>query len=471
MSTQVVLPRPQFGKLFGITYDKKTKAPLIRISKVMKVGIGISKGRAVHVFMHNGDWVIRFGTWEKTAGKDKLVMKAVYRGNSVIREAGVEMRLSNERRDVEAWYHAHKQEAAISNRPQKLPHFAFYRKSTVEEQGHIVEVFEPDFEAIEAHGDAPKRIPMCLTTDAPLQQEMAMYSATELKCHGDGIAAERAISMGSAKDAFWSEAKAAGDKMFVYGPCGEGCPYAFKECKPHTTLQLQLTNAWRLGSTAYFTSTGIVTASRLFSSLTEIADFLHRRNLSICGIPVDLVLNSFRANHDGKASAQPYVSLELRAPGRQALEQILAENAWIPARLSQELLAAPVMEEGVVYETEALPALIAEFSEPEFDDEPADVAPSQAAAATDVRTEELGKALANARKQPETATPAVISQWTDRQMMNAKMLAEKARIGDERFGEILSQHGTLMGTLSHTSEKAALVFADMVASPNAAEVF
>ena len=152
MSTQA-LPRPDFGKLYGITHDAVTKAQIIRPNRVLKVGIGIPKGRAVHVFMHNKEWMIRFGVWEDEGGKKKLKMKTVYRGNSIVKVGGVETKLSNERKDVEAWYHAHKNDAAMSNRPQKIQHFTFTTKTVREdESGRPVEVFEPDFEAIEGDG-------------------------------------------------------------------------------------------------------------------------------------------------------------------------------------------------------------------------------------------------------------------------------------------------------------------------------
>ncbi len=483
MSTPAVTPRPEFGKIFGITYDANTRLPVVRTPRVLKVGIGIPKGKAVHIFMHNGDWIIRFGVWEEKDGKKKLVMKSVYRGNSKVKDVV----LSNKRADVEAWYNAHKDEAAFSNRPQKIPHFTFTRRSIVEVEGKPVEVFEPDFEAIEAHGDAPRRIPVVLTSDSPLMQELAFWSATELKCHGDGILAERVVSMGSAKDDNWKEAKERGDKMFVYSPCGKACQYLGKDCKPMSTLNVQLAYAMRLGATAYFTSTGIVSAGQLFSSLTEISEAIHRRGMSICGIPMDLVLGSFRANHEGRPSAQPCVSLELRAAGQKELNRILAENAWVPVKLEEGARQiAGVTDDAAIYDAEPetlAPGLAAEFSDAEFDDsEPVVEESSPAATATAAKTEALSDKLKNAKKEtkPDTvkeakpepvvepAAPAA-SKWPDRQAMNADFNKQKARIGQEAFDGLLSKHSVLMGSLKHDEDKALALFGDMAAAPMAVQ--
>ncbi len=482
MSTQAVTQRPEFGKIFGLTYDKNTRLPMVRTPRVLKVGIGIPKGKAVHIFMHNGDWIIRFGVWEEKEGKKKLVMKTVYRGNSAVKLNGVDAKLSNKREDVEAWYNAHKEEAAFSNRPQKIPHFTFTRRTIVEVEGKPVEVFEPDFEAIEAHGDAPRRIPVMLMADNPLSQELAMWSASELKCHGDGILAERVLSMGSAKDDNWKAAKDAGEKMFVYSPCGKACQYFGKDCKPHSSLQMQLSHALRIGATAYFTTTGIVSAGQLFSSLTDIAEAVHNKGLSLRGMPMDLVLSSFRANHEGKPSVQPCVFLDLRASSRKELDKILAENAWVPVRIEHGVrqIEAPVSDADSMYdaETETLaPAINAEFSEPEFDDtEPVVEETSPAATATAQKTEALSDKLKNAKKADKPAESVATSaaepvpasgKWPDRQAMNADFNKQKTRIGEPAFEAIRQKHDVLMGGLKFDDPKAVALFEEMVAAPMA----
>lgn len=469
MSTQVVA-RPEFGKIFGLTYDARTKLPVVRTPRVLKVGIGIPKGKAVHIFMHNGDWIIRFGVWEKSGDKNKLVMKTVYRGG--------QNGLSNKRADVEAWYNSHKQDAAVSNRPQKIPHFTFTRRTIVEDEGgKPVEVFEPDFEAIEAHGDSPRRIPVMLMADNPLAQELAMWSASELKCHGDGLIAERVLSMGSAKDDNWKLAKDAGEKMFVYSPCGKSCQYFGRECKPHSVIQMQLSNSLRIGATAYFTTTGIVSAGQLFSSLTDIAEAVHNKGLSLRGMPMDLVLSSFRANHEGKPSVQPCVFLDLRASSRRELDKLLADNAWVPVKLEDGVrqIEAPA-DIGSIYdaETETMaPAIDAEFSEPEFDDDEPAVEAIPAATATQAKTDAVAEKIRNAKKADTVApvAPAPVVPvtektwlWGERTGMIAALTSQKERIGEAAYNAIMLKHDVVTGALKFDDPRSAAVYADMVAA-------
>src|ERR1700722_5319639 len=105
MSTEIAT-RPDFGRIYGITFDPTTKAPMVRAPRVLKVGIGIPKGRAIQVFRFGGQWHIRHGVWEKNpGGKDKLVMKTVYRGGSVPEQP-------NTKEGAESWHNANKSKAA-----------------------------------------------------------------------------------------------------------------------------------------------------------------------------------------------------------------------------------------------------------------------------------------------------------------------------------------------------------------------
>jgi hypothetical protein len=468
MSTQLTtqLTKPDFGRLYGITFSPETKQPIVRTPRVLKVGIGVPKGRAISVFLFNGTWHIRHGVWEKNpGGKDKLVMKTVFRGGQNGQQ--------NTKEAAEVWHNAHKNEAAVSNRPQKVPYFTFTRRTIVEgSDGKPVEVFEPDFDAIEAHGDLPKRLPVVLTSDNPLYQEDAYWSATELKCHGDGITAERAITMGSKENPGWEEAKKSGQKMFLFSPCRlGGCPFSGKECKRHSTINIQLAYALRIGATAYFSSTGDVTANMLFSSFTEIKVAAEKRDLSIVGIPMDLVLGSFRANHEGKPSVQPCVSLELRAAGMKRLNQILVENSWVPSKLgeTQQVIAAPVSAEIYDASPETLaPGIAAEFTDAEFDDDvPAEEENRQstgAATASAAKITEIGEKLKSATA---TAPEKEKSPWRSRPEMVAAIMTEKERLGFELWGKILSAAGVTpaeLGTGKETDPKFAAAYREMKAA-------
>ncbi len=407
MNTQTTLPKPDFGRLYGITHDPVTKAQVVRPNRVLKVGIGIPKGPAIHVFMHNKEWMIRFGAWEKVSGgKDKLVMRTVYRGNATVMVGDTETKLSNERKDVEAWYHAHKHDAVVSNRPQKIQHFTFTTRTVREDEGgKPFETFEPDFEAIEAHGDVPRRVPIVLTTNNPLRQEDQWWAASELKCHGDGLLAERVLSTGTIKDQWWEQAKAAGLKMFPYQPCRlGGCPHVGIDCKNHSILEFQLAGALRLGATAYFTSTGQVTAERLASSLASIKLPIDNMGLSVVGATMYLVLGSFKANKDNKPSIQPVVWLEFTESSMAAMRRILQETSWTPKALeAARVIEAPLVED-IVNEMTA-PGITLD-GDADFDDDVETV--PLAATATFAATEELGKALAAARRPepPAVAAPS-----------------------------------------------------------------
>ncbi len=457
--TMTIQSRPEFGKLYGITYSKETHAPIVRTPRVLKVTIGVPKGKAISVFLHGGKWHIRFGKWEEGGGKKKLVMKTVYRGGSSV--GGVTM--SNERTDVEAWFHANKADAAVSNRPQKIPYFSFTRRTIFEDEGgRPCEVFEPDFEAIEAHGDAPRRIPVILTSDNALYQELSMWSAAELKCHGDGLIAERVISMGSANDPGWQEAKNAGQKTFTYSPCATGgCPHYGVDCKPHSTLKLQLAYAQRHGATAYFATTSVVSAGQLFSSLTEIRGAVERCGYSIAGIPMDLVLGSFKASHEGKPSIQPCVSLELRAQGSKRLNEILAENAWIPVQLGAKQIQAAVETEPetepVVFDAHYtmtnLP-LDGDTSEPDFDEEAPQQSLPPAATATQAKQEAISEQLRKAQNTPPlvvhydpAATTAPEFPWHSPEEMRSGFKAMQKALTPDKFTEILTKHRKIVGTL------------------------
>lgn len=482
MSTQPTVARPEFGRLYGITYSPETKQAVVRTPRVLKVGIGIPKGRAIQVFLASGIWHIRHGVFEGSENKPKLVMKTVFKG-------GANESMPNTKEAAIAWHEANKDKAAVSNRPQKIPYFTFTRRTIIEQGGKPVEVFEPDWDAIEAHGDCPRRLPVILTSDEPLYQEDGMWSATELKCHGDGLLAERIIAMGSSKDAGWDEAKKAGQKMFLYSPCRlGGCPFAGKECKKHTTLNIQLAYALRLGATAYFTSTGDVTANQIFSSFTEIRDAVVARGYSVSGIPMDLVLGSFRANHEGKPTIQPCVSLELRAQGSRKLSELLAENSWVPSRLEKTTrsIAAPSVDSEIYDGTSETiaPGMAAEFSEdPQFDEDEQTAgepdAASQAAAvasqaATDELSDKLKKAAKSSKKadaapateQPAATAPAqditVASPWANRQDMNSALLAVKAKIGDVAFKLIGTKHSVILGTAEHNDPKVIAMYEEMV---------
>lgn len=375
------------GVMFGITHSAATGQPMIREPRVLKVGIGLAKGRAYSIYIFNGKWIIRYGVWEK----QKLVMKTVFTGES--------------RAEAEEYHRLHKQEAAMSDHPQKLPFFTFSRRSIMEEKGKPVETFEPDFAAIEAHGECPREIDIVLMGDNPYAGNYQMWGASSLKCSGDGIEAKRTVEMPPPGDSsafpIFKAAKDAGEKFYDLDVCWtNGCPYAGTSCKPGVTLNFQLANAMRIGATAYFHTTSIRSATQIFSSLETIRMMVQRVGASLVGLPLKMVLSPFKTNHDNKPATQYGVSLELRAEDMKALRARLSDAMWTPQQISA---GAMVVDDGQVMLGEASATSMVDEFYPEFEEEPE--APSTAETATTSATEALAAKLA-AKREPEQVADA-----------------------------------------------------------------
>jgi hypothetical protein len=326
---------------------------------------------------------------------------------------------------VEDYYRKHKDTAAVSNRPQKLPYFTFVKRKVVEVDGKPTEVLEPDFDTIEAHGEVPTEVDIILMAENPWRAEYQMWSATELKCHGDGMEAMRVVSMGGADPAA-AEAKKAGEKYFPLQQCfTNGCPYAGKECKPNGTLTFQLAKSMRIGATAYFTSTGMVTVKQMFSALEILKLATSRYSGGLMGLPVKMVLSSFKANHEGKPTIQPCVGLEMRAEDMAALRLKLEESAWTPKAIE----AAHHIETVDVDEVDQSVAssVAAEFYPAEFEEGSEDEAEPviEAKRKTDEKTSALAEKLRAKAEPVVEAKPVVADAATP----------EAAHESDKLFGD------------------------------------
>lgn len=389
----------------GITHSAEGQ-PLLRQARVLKVGLGVPRGKASYIYTYRGRWIIRYGVWKKSEGsKDKLIMETA---------KGIDGKLGfATRAECQEWYEKNKAGFAVSNRPQKLQFFTFTHRRVVEEQGKPTEIFEPDFDAIECCGDTPTQLDVVFMSDAPFSGEYQAWSVTELKCRGDGENALRVISMGGPTWPGWQEAKEAGEKYFPVSQCwlSGQCPYMQEGgkdklvCKPGTTLNFQLTANMRLGATAYFHTTSIRSTQQIFSALYTIRMLVERAGGTIVGLPLKLVLAPFRSNHNGIAAIQPGVGLELRASDMQGLRKAIAESAWSPRQVSAtpKMIEAGSDEDDVIVtdapmEDVSAPGIAAEFY-PDFEDDGEAVTetvvevPSASASAAE-KTQEKGAALA-----------------------------------------------------------------------------
>lgn len=302
--------RPDPTRMYGITHDP-AGAPVVRVPRVVKVGIGLPKGKDVRVFIDAaGNWKVRVGD-STTACKDREDARRVYRK---AKDAAPEVKY-----------------------PRKLEYFTFTRPDGAGG-------FDPDFEAIEAHGSFPRELDIMFTEDRPLHASYQMWTASELKCHGDGVNALRVLSMASTKTEKESAlmAQESGEKYFpIESGCFTcGCPYAqptmvngkerAAECKPHARIQFQLLSAPRLGGVAQFDTTSIRSISQLFSCLHTFYQFTGQGDPDrgfVSGIPLKLVLHPFKVNHNGQAGTAYSVSLEFRTESALRLRQQLMDHA------------------------------------------------------------------------------------------------------------------------------------------------
>lgn len=441
--------------LIGITHNTDL-TPIIRDVKVLKVGIGVPKGRASYIYTFRGEWIARFGAWEEKNDKKTLIMKSA---KFKTREA------------IEEWYAANKLTFAVSNRPQKIPFFTFTRRTMIETNGKPEEVFEPDFAAIEAHGDTPREIDIVFMGDNPLFGQYQAWSASELKCSGDGLVAQRVVQLGNDKWPGWKESVEAKQKTFPVSECAVSglCPYAQEGgkdklvCKPNATLTFQLANSIRLGATAYFTTTSIRSTQNLFSSLAIIHGIADRAGASIANTPMKLVLAPFRTNHNGIAATQYGVSLELRAEDAQKLRLLLAESAW---KAAPPRMINAVDEEAPQISASAVTAEF--YPEAEFDDEEptATTAETQTANKTEALAEKL-TAPAAAPAAPPAEVPGLTQKDIDWQ--NRIRQAYLVELGESEFKAVIHSVTGVSDIVSITLANHKAVYDAMVKAKQKAE--
>lgn len=473
MSTSLTqIPRPRPGVMYGVTHDQNSGLAIIRDTKTIKISIGIPKGRAAYVYInHEKKWVIRFGAWTAKPGstEKKWEMKTV--GTFDTRD------------ECEKYFYAHRKEAAESNRPQKLPFFTFARRSVIDVDGKSVEQFEPDFSTIEAHGAMPKELGIRLFADNPLStNEYAMWSASEKKCYGDGLVGMRVLSMASTPEekALAIEAQKSGEKYFpiLTGCRRGGCKYwENSTCKANQTLNLQLENAMRIGSTPYFTTTSEKSAAQISSAIASLHEKAGKNKEtgspnSIVGIGLKMILSPWRSNKNGQPGQQYSVHLELRDEenrGISGLRRKLLEDNWEPLEATK-LLADPSIQDAEFQDVPMSAQAMHDEFYPESDDDSEDAPPAttnapatQAASAAKVT--EIGEALAKAAAPPPPASNVVSispdkAPWADADKPRVRMTemyqAMLKEIGKPAYDALLTQYGLNTGSPLKHDDPASL---------------
>ena len=375
--------RPHNGVLVGITHTPEGGA-IIRQPRVLKVGIGLPKGKAINVWIHkNGQWAIATG-YNKENGKVEYFKT---------------------RAEAEAKFSALYEAAPICPYPRKIAYFTFTANTAGDG------VFLPDWDAIEAHGSTPTQIPIVFTSDNPYGGPgtgYRMYSATEVKCKGDGVNALRVLSMAETDEEkqLATKAKEAGERFFpIENGCWTlGCKYAKplvtqrngktveqRQCTPHMDLVFQPVKAVRLGNTAYYHTTGVASISNVFSSLNDIMAITQGR---LVGIPMLLTVKKFATNHNGQAGTAYMVLVE---PTMEAGKKLIEEALKRPFGVKQ-LQAGPGLIEDVTPiesdDDEEDTPLGAEAIHAEFvDDAPAETVAETVQTKTEDKTAELASRL------------------------------------------------------------------------------
>lgn len=315
--------RPDRTRLYGVTHTLEG-APIRRQTRSLKIGIGTPKGRDLHVWMRaNGKWVVAVGKGED--GKH----------------------IFNLRSEAENAYRQLYATAPEKKYPSKLTYFTFLRP------GAEGDGFVHDFDAIEAHGPIPTSVPIFFTTDQPLATGMEWWSASKLKCYGDGINALRHIELAATPEEKELAKNPIDDKYFpIIGGCAQGgCLYCVdaedaktgkplkRVCKPHSKLVLQLANIPSIGSTTTFDTTGFQSTGQLSSSLNQVTEITQGK---AAGIPLDFVLYPYVRHPDGKKTTLYAPNIEFHPKTiKEALQITQTMMGYVNAyRAEPQLVAA-----------------------------------------------------------------------------------------------------------------------------------
>ena len=403
---QLIGNRPQPGVLYGITHELDGSL-IIREPKILKVGIGWPKGPALNVWRQ-----------KQPDGSIKWHLMKGYAKDARIQIVAT-------REEAEAMFDKHFKTAPVCPYPRKVSYFNFTRPVLDEGSERMV----PDFEAIEAHDPTPNEIDVIMIDDEPFNGGYQMWSASELRCKGDGLNGLRVLSMASTADEkeLAKRAAADGERFFpIIGGCWTaGCPYSKpgmnngKEtpslCKPGADLRFQLAYNLRVGGTAYFHTTGIRSIQQIFSSLHCIKNLTGGR---LGGVPLKMVMRPYKTNHNNQPATQFGVSLEFRAPNVEAMHKRLMESVFDMRRLVDQkpvrMLESAGAAAGQIDEGEDTEVVSAQAMTDEFYPE---------AEAEDAEFEAVSTPAQESPKQPEQPATQAAKATTEK----TAGLAEKIR--------------------------------------------
>lgn len=211
--------------------------------------------------------------------------------------------------------------------PKKLDHFIFLTKDATgkwKENPAVTKVME------DTYSKPVRRFGIILMSDdieTVLASELAWWSKTECKCHGDGLTAERSVAAlpddmkGKYKD---------GPRFVPWKPCGQLCPQFHGPCKPSGSLQFVLADLPKLGSLCAFFTTSKRTIRQTFSTLHQVSRLTHGR---MTGIRMEMVMKPGPTRYqtsDGstRKGTAYFVNLEFRDTDYKKLLTNLSEQSF-----------------------------------------------------------------------------------------------------------------------------------------------
>jgi len=217
--------------------------------------------------------------------------------------------------------------------PKKLDHFLI---STKNASGDWVEDKELT-EELRTDDNPLRSLDVVLLSDdieEVFKTELAWWSASEKKCHGDGRSATRSSSI--VPDA---EKDFPGERWIPWQGCGFKCPdLEGTKCKPSGQLHFMFPERPVLGSVCAYFTTSYKTIRQIVSSLQTIKDVTGAR---LKGIPLKMVLRPGRTQYkdkQGKAQRSNafFVNIEFQSEDYKRLVSSLLEESLFYER-SQSL--------------------------------------------------------------------------------------------------------------------------------------
>lgn len=315
----------QLPVVYGVTHSAETGALEARVPRATKVSIGKPKDSGLHVYMATTG-----------ANRDLVFVLEIGRGQKdpEVRKYPV-ADIGLLKRDYAALM---KDPSVVKrNRPEKLAYFTFSKDAG---DGTYI----ADIDCIQKHGIKPREIDIIITEDGALGAGYEFWTASKLKCFGDGRNGWRSVNFTANKDdeAAAHAAIAAGKKWFpiIDGCFTRGCEYAqtaknrngkdVKQCGLSGSLAFQLVNDIRLGAKAEINTTSGRSIRQLMASLVELATFTgggDSERGTVRGIPLVMSVGQFKTNHNNIPGIAYALRLEFRAESVEAIQQKIMHAA------------------------------------------------------------------------------------------------------------------------------------------------